>query len=128
MESYYYYYYYDRVCTCFQVKLSGGKTLIHCVAGVSRSASLCLAYLVKYEGYTLRDSYSTVKNLREIIRPNVGFFKQLIEFEKETTGKQTVVMVQSDYVTSPVPHLYEEDYKRYYGLRGNDRKTIMQRQ
>ncbi|KAL0266389.1 UNVERIFIED_CONTAM: hypothetical protein PYX00_008942 [Menopon gallinae] len=96
-----------------QVKLASGKTLIHCVAGISRSATLCLGYLIKYEGYTLFDSYNMLKQLRNI-RPNSGFFGQLVEFEKRTTGKQTVLMIKSNYASDFIPHLYEDDYFKFY--------------
>lgn len=97
-----------------QVRLAGGKTLIHCVAGVSRSAALCLAYLVKYEDLSLLDAYKHLKSLRQIVRPNVGFFGQLVEFERRVSGRQTVAMVYSDFAHSCIPHLYEDDYRRKY--------------
>ncbi|KAK6620914.1 hypothetical protein RUM43_011213 [Polyplax serrata] len=100
-----------------QVKMAGGKTLIHCVAGISRSATLCLAYLIRYEDYSLHDAYLLLKSLRHTIRPNSGFFGQLIEFEKQITGKQTVWMIQSDYTQSYIPQLYEEDFRRFRNLR-----------
>lgn len=58
-----------------------------------------------------------LKTLREIIRPNSGFFGQLVEFEKRITGKQTVLMVHSDYTKTRIPHLYEKDYHEMYKYR-----------
>jgi len=37
----------DKIKT---TKERGFRTLVHCMAGVSRSATLCIAYLVKHEG------------------------------------------------------------------------------
>lgn len=59
---------------------------MHCVAGVSRSASLCMIYLVKYERMTLRQAYHYVKSARPIIRPNIGFWKQMIDYERKLRG------------------------------------------
>ncbi|KAM3722014.1 Dual specificity protein phosphatase [Dirofilaria immitis] len=60
----------------------GGKVLVHCVAGVSRSASICLAYLTKYHCRTLRDAYHLMAKKRPLVRPNIGFWRQLISFEQ----------------------------------------------
>ncbi|VDK27506.1 unnamed protein product [Gongylonema pulchrum] len=60
----------------------GGKVLVHCVAGVSRSASICLAYLTKYSCRTLREAYHLMANKRPLVRPNLGFWRQLIAFEQ----------------------------------------------
>ncbi|KHN84655.1 Dual specificity protein phosphatase 14 [Toxocara canis] len=61
----------------------GGKVLVHCVAGVSRSASICLAYLTKYRCRSLRDAYDLMAEKRPLVRPNIGFWRQLIAFEQE---------------------------------------------
>uniref|UniRef100_A0A914R9F5 Dual specificity protein phosphatase 14 n=2 Tax=Parascaris TaxID=6254 RepID=A0A914R9F5_PAREQ len=63
----------------------GGNVLVHCVAGVSRSASLCLAFLVKYRNMSLRDAYRHMASRRPLVRPNIGFWRQLISFEQEVT-------------------------------------------
>ena len=49
-----------------------GKILVHCKEGVSRSASLVLAYLVRDQEMQLTDAVRLVRSKREII-PNDGF-------------------------------------------------------
>lgn len=47
-----------------QVICNGDVVLVHCVAGISRSVTLCLAYLVKWQKMTLRDAYYHMKQRR----------------------------------------------------------------
>ncbi|KAL1131395.1 hypothetical protein AAG570_011012, partial [Ranatra chinensis] len=102
-----------------QVEKTGGKTLVHCVAGVSRSASLCLGYLIKYHSMTLREAYQHVHKLRPCIRPNSSFFAQLIEFEEEILGHSSVSMVHNPAAGGIIPDIYEPDY--YNTMRYNSR-------
>lgn len=69
-----------------------GRVLVHCVAGVSRSAAVCLAYLVKHESMTLRQAYEHMAAQRPRVRPNLGFWRQLIEFEKEMRNETSVAI------------------------------------
>ncbi|VDK66975.1 unnamed protein product [Anisakis simplex] len=62
----------------------GANVLVHCVAGVSRSAAICLAFLVKYHNMSLRDAYFHMASRRPLVRPNLGFWRQLIAFEQVT--------------------------------------------
>ena len=89
-----------------QVHTSGGKTLVHCYAGVSRSAAICIAYLMKYKKLTLRQAYEHVKTRRPVIHPNVGFWQQLVHYERKLFGKNTVQMVPSGL--GPIPDVYRE--------------------
>ncbi|XP_042901866.1 dual specificity protein phosphatase 3 [Parasteatoda tepidariorum] len=50
--------------------------LVHCVEGISRSATLVLAYLVKEVGMNLQEAIRSVRQRREIL-PNDGFLLQL---------------------------------------------------
>ncbi|KAF1768770.1 hypothetical protein GCK72_000583 [Caenorhabditis remanei] len=94
------------------VKERGGKTLVHCMAGVSRSASLVMIYLVKHEHMTLRQAYHYVKAARPIIRPNVGFWKQMVDYEKRLRGTASIKMVQTPECDMPIPDIYVDDLRR----------------
>ncbi len=51
---------------------SDGKVYVHCMAGISRSPTIVIAYLMKYEKMNLDDAYNFVKS-RRWIGPNTGF-------------------------------------------------------
>uniref|UniRef100_A0A914ULA9 Protein-tyrosine-phosphatase n=1 Tax=Plectus sambesii TaxID=2011161 RepID=A0A914ULA9_9BILA len=75
----------------------GGRVLVHCVAGVSRSASLCLAYLTKYRCKSLRDAYHLLSSTRPMVRPNLGFWRQLIAYEQDLKcGRSSVRIIRDD--------------------------------
>lgn len=83
----------------------GGKTLVHCMAGVSRSASLVIVYLMKHCGMSLRQAYHYVKSARPIIRPNVGFWAKMVEYEKRLRGEYTVVLFLKKYLLQELSQL-----------------------
>ena len=55
----------------------GGKLLIHCYQGVSRSVSLIVAYIMWRDRLTYHDALDIVRRTRGIARPNIGFQCQL---------------------------------------------------
>ncbi|KAK7934196.1 hypothetical protein WMY93_005092 [Mugilogobius chulae] len=83
-----------------------GRTVVHCNAGVSRSASLCLVYLMKYRGVSLLEAHTWVKKCRPMARPNSGFWRQLIRYESELRGSASVHMVSSSM--GDIPDIYED--------------------
>ncbi|KAH1171879.1 dual specificity protein phosphatase 14-like [Mauremys mutica] len=100
--------YFDSVADrIHQTGKRNGRTLVHCVAGVSRSASLCIAYLMKYHRLSLLDAHQWVRSRRPVVRPNAGFWRQLIEYERRLFGKTTVHMVPSPL--GPLPDVYEPE-------------------
>ena len=63
------------------------RVLIHCQAGVSRSTSIVLAYLMLRERLTLREAHGVVFYQRPIIQPNDGFSRELLELDVKTHGQ-----------------------------------------
>lgn len=63
--------------------LQRGAVLVHCNAGISRSTTITIAYLMKEIGHTLESAFQLVKKARLATRPNPGFMKQLKAFENE---------------------------------------------
>lgn len=68
------------------VKGSGGRVLVHCVVGKSRSATVVLAYLMTRHGMTLRQSFDHVRRTRDFIRPNDAFVMELLKLEADLYG------------------------------------------
>ena len=58
------------------------KTLVHCVAGASRSATIVIAYIMWKNQLDYKESAKFVEQKRPCINPNYGFVRQLEIFEK----------------------------------------------
>lgn len=61
---------------------AGGKVLVHCFAGRSRSASVCIAYLMQTSRVSLLEALHFVRQRRGAVMPNTGFMQQLKTFER----------------------------------------------
>lgn len=59
------------------IKSSTTPVLVHCYAGVSRSVSICMAYLMKVNGMNYQDSKKFLKEKRPCASPNTTFLKDL---------------------------------------------------
>jgi len=67
--------------------LSAGKVLVHCIMGMSRSATLVLAYLMLRQRLTLRTAIQTVV-LRRAIYPNRNFLSLLLDLDIQLQRKR----------------------------------------
>lgn len=63
--------------------LQNKKILIHCQCGVSRSASLMVAYIMRYCNMNLNDAYNKLKSIAKDISPNMGLIFQLMEWSEK---------------------------------------------
>uniref|UniRef100_A0AAQ4RMP3 Protein-tyrosine-phosphatase n=1 Tax=Gasterosteus aculeatus aculeatus TaxID=481459 RepID=A0AAQ4RMP3_GASAC len=86
--------YFDLVAQRIHQNRTGG-TLVHCSAGRSRSPTLIMAYLMRFEGLNLRRAHELVLDQRPFIRPNGGFWRQLMDYEKKLLGRNTVRMTKT---------------------------------
>ena len=59
------------------------NVLVHCQGGVSRSASLVIAYLIVERGMDFKEARDFVKARRRCIWPNESFEKDLIRWSDE---------------------------------------------
>ena len=58
----------------------GGKILVHCFVGLSRSATITIAHLMIKKQMSAEEALRTVRRNRDI-RPNDGFLRQLLALE-----------------------------------------------
>ena len=59
----------------------GGKVLVHCNDGMSRSGSLVIAYIMQTYGMDFKAALNYVQQRRFCVQPNDGFEQQLREYE-----------------------------------------------
>lgn len=69
-----------------------GNVLVHCsgTIGLSRSTTICIAYLMDKEKQKYDEALNNVKEARSFVKPNEGFIKQLKEYEIKLRGAQQV--------------------------------------
>jgi protein-tyrosine phosphatase len=76
----------ENICKYFKEAIefieTSEKVYVHCMAGVSRSPTIVISYIMWKERLAYNQAYFKVKNKRKFIYPNEGFCTQLKEFEK----------------------------------------------
>lgn len=69
------------------VEQKGGKVLVHCFEGRSRSATVVLAYLMMRKKLTLSRAWNKLRRVHRRAQPNDGFARVLVEVERKVHGK-----------------------------------------
>ncbi|CAL4104745.1 unnamed protein product, partial [Meganyctiphanes norvegica] len=64
-------------------RLKNGAVLVHCLAGMSRSVTVAVVYVMSVTSMNWRDALKAVRGARSVANPNVGFLRQLQDFENE---------------------------------------------
>ncbi|XP_073157094.1 dual specificity protein phosphatase PHS1-like [Henckelia pumila] len=69
------------------VEQIGGKVLVHCFEGKSRSATLVLAYLMLRKTFTLLEAWTALKRVHRRAQPNDGFARTLLDLDRKLNGR-----------------------------------------
>ncbi|KXS13188.1 phosphatases II, partial [Gonapodya prolifera JEL478] len=68
----------------------GGRVLVHCNGGISRSPAVVVGYLMENRKMDFRVAYELVQNKRFCVNPNEGFKTQLKEYEPIYTAREAI--------------------------------------
>ena len=85
---------------CFDFIDRSERCFVHCRAGVSRSSSVVISYLMLSEKMTFENAKNYVKDKRSVIEPNKGFESQLKDFENVLIMCQYKYRLVKEYFNS----------------------------
>ena len=86
------------------------NVLIHCLAGMSRSVTICIVYIMSISHLCWRDALRVVRVGRKIANPNSGFQIQMQDFENNRVDEERRRMKER----FPSLALYESDQVYIY--------------
>ncbi|XP_066055325.1 dual specificity protein phosphatase 15 [Chamaea fasciata] len=91
-----------KECISFihQCRLHGGNCLVHCLAGISRSTTVVVAYVMVVTELSCQEVLDAIRTIRPVANPNPGFRQQLSEFGGSAARKVRKHLKQR-YGTSP---------------------------
>ena len=89
------------------VRSENGHVLVHCQAGVSRSSTITIAYVMARTSLGMLSAFRFVKSRRSIIAPNFNFMGQLLEFELLLGGGSYSSELRQNY--GPVERCVQSD-------------------
>uniref|UniRef100_A0A6C0IFN6 Tyrosine-protein phosphatase domain-containing protein n=1 Tax=viral metagenome TaxID=1070528 RepID=A0A6C0IFN6_9ZZZZ len=79
--------YFDEICDIINKE---NIVLVNCVAGISRSSTIVIAYIMKNYKLDLKNTFIGVRNERNRICPNKNFMKCLLDYELSLFGKNSL--------------------------------------
>ncbi|CAD8083645.1 unnamed protein product [Paramecium sonneborni] len=75
--------YFNQTNMFIQENLNKGNVLVHCFVGISRSATIVIAYIMWSQRITFQQAFLLVTSKRSQVYPNKGFRQQLIKYQQE---------------------------------------------
>lgn len=86
-----------------EARANGASVLVHCLAGVSRSVTVTLAYLMQTKSLCLNDAFSLVRDRKPDIAPNFHFMQQLHHFEEQLNNSPNKTLVPNQLTSHEFP-------------------------
>ncbi|XP_055857605.1 dual specificity protein phosphatase Mpk3 [Episyrphus balteatus] len=98
-----------------EARSKNAAVLVHCLAGVSRSVTVTLAYLMHTRALCLNEAFTLVRDRKPDVSPNFHFMEQLHSFERQLrlSPNETILMDASSSCVSD----------RYHASRGGNKFT-----
>ncbi|CAF1100249.1 unnamed protein product [Rotaria sp. Silwood1] len=111
--------YFDQAFSFIEkARLNNGRVFIHCLAGISRSPALAVAYIMRHLNLSVDDAYRYIKARRSHISPNFNFMGQLSEYERSlpssTKISTTTPIVKCITIEPPL-----NDRRRFIQVEGS---------
>lgn len=102
----------DEAAHFIKEGVESGGILVHCYAGISRSTTMIIAYLMKEFETTVHEALFEIRKSRPFANPNYGFMNQLHEYTKILAQRKQNPLAQP--ATTPASHsstAHEEESK-----------------
>ncbi|XP_038041330.2 dual specificity protein phosphatase 22-A-like isoform X1 [Anas platyrhynchos] len=98
-----------------ECRLRGGGCLVHCLAGVSRSTTVLVAYLMTVTELGWERCLAATRAVRSYASPNPGFQQQLRDYESTLLDEQYRAWIHRDYGRNPFKD--QEELQRLLALQ-----------
>ena len=86
--------YFEQAADFIDSSLAATNVLVHCMAGMSRSVSFTIAYLMKYRGMGFDDALNLVRSRRLIVQIDVNLGQPERRLHRTAETLQEVSQVQ----------------------------------
>lgn len=99
-----------------EARSNNSAVLVHCLAGVSRSVTITLAYLMYARSLCLNDAFTMVRVRKPDISPNFHFMEQLHSFERQLKSDPARAPSQPNTSLAGTP---QQKFSKHLGRRRN---------
>ncbi|KPM10978.1 dual specificity protein phosphatase 14-like protein-like protein [Sarcoptes scabiei] len=114
--------YFDEITEKIEsMKRNNHSTVVHCMAGVSRSVTIVMAYLIRFHQMTVREAFIHIKRIRPFIRPNPSFLEQLVFYEWKYSknlslakANTKIILIEINQIVRKLPDFIIENYLEEY--------------
>eukprot|EP00913_Durusdinium_trenchii_P011376 g10687.t1 len=89
---------------------NGGRVLVHCREGVSRSATIVIAYLMWRYSLSFEAAHERIRQNRPICNPNTGFTCQLLQLAKRLSISQAAPISDRSSLFRVAPYHPKEPF------------------